>query len=435
MGTLLQALADRIGDTPTLLIVAMAFGAAAALATLAIKGGMSIVGRMRVAVSRTWLLTVGGAAAVAYIGWQVLGGGSHHAAPTEAQAQSRLSQVPVHTAVVERKPFSVVLHGLGTVQPMNIVTVRSRVDGQIENIAFTEGQMVREGELLVQIDPAPFQAALNQAIAKEAQDQASYRNAKQDLQRTSVLVPQGNATQQLLDQRVAQVAQLAAQLQADQAAIESARVQLNYTTIRSPLTGRVGFRLIDRGNIVHANDQNGMLTITQLQPISVVFTAPEQQLPAISSALKANPLKVTALSSDAKQQLGEGTLFLIDNQVDPASGTIRLKASFNNEDNALWPGLSVATRLLLQTLPDAIVVPDKAVQRGPSGLYAYVVAADGTAQMRNLKVGRIEGGDALVEEGLKAGEQIVTSGQYRLQPGAPLEILRAAEGQGSEKFD
>jgi len=205
-------------------------------------------------------------------------------------------------------------------------------------------------------------------------------------------------------------------------------VQLNYTTIRSPLTGRVGFRLIDRGNIVHANDQNGMLTITQLQPISVVFTAPEQQLPEISSALRQGRLQVTALTSDGRKVLGVGSLFLIDNQVDPASGTIRLKASFSNDDNALWPGLSVATRLLVKTLPDATVVSDQAVQRGPNGLFAYVVAADGTAQMRQLKVGRIEGGEALVENGLTVGEQVVTAGQYRLQPGAPLQILKAAEG-------
>jgi multidrug efflux system membrane fusion protein len=334
----------------------------------------------------------------------------------------------VHTGIVDRRPFPIVLNGLGTAQPLNIVTVRSRVDGQIEKVAFEEGQMVHEGDLLVQIDPAPFQAALNQAIAKEAQDQASYRNAQQDLQRTSVLVPQGNATQQLLDQRVAQVAQFAAQLQADQATIDSARVQLNYTTIRSPLTGRVGFRLIDRGNIVHANDQNGMLTITQLQPMSVIFTAPEQQLPEISGALKKGPLQVTALTSDGRKKLGVGKLFLIDNQVDAASGTIRLKASFSNDDNALWPGLSVATRLLVTTLADAIVIPDQAVQRGPNGLFTYVVAADGTAQMRPLKVGRIEDGEALVEQGLSAGEQVVTAGQYRVQPGSPLQILKAAEG-------
>ena len=427
MGAILQSMADRIGDTSTLLIAVLAFGVAAALAALAIKGCMALFGHMRISKSHTWWLA-GGAAAVAYLGWQLLAGGaSQHGAPIDAQAHGA-SRVPVHTGIVERKPFPIVLNGLGTAQPLNIVTVRSRVDGQIDKVAFEEGQMVHEGDLLVQIDPAPFQAALSQAIAKEAQDQASYRNAQQDLQRTSVLVPQGNATQQLLDQRVAQVAQLAAQLQADQAAIESARVLLNYTTIRSPLTGRVGFRLIDRGNIVHANDQNGMLTITQLQPISVVFTAPEQQLPEISSALRQGRLQVTALTSDGRKVLGVGSLFLIDNQVDPASGTIRLKASFSNDDNALWPGLSVATRLLVKTLPDATVVSDQAVQRGPNGLFAYVVAADGTAQMRQLKVGRIEGGEALVENGLTVGEQVVTAGQYRLQPGAPLQILKAAEG-------
>jgi membrane fusion protein, multidrug efflux system len=425
MGAILQTVADRIGDFSTLIVAVLGFGIAAALLALTIKGSMSILGQVRAGLSRTWWL-VAGSAVVAYLGWQLLAAPPQRGAPSDAQAQT--NHVPVHTAVVERKPFPVVLYGLGTVQPLNIVTVRSRVDGHIEKIAFEEGQMVREGDLLVQIDPAPFQATLNQAIAKEAQDQATYRNAQQDLQRTTVLVPRGDATQQLLDQRVAQVAQLAAQVQADQAAIESARVQLNYTTIKSPLTGRVGFRLIDRGNIVHANDQNAMLTITQLQPIAVVFTAPEQQLPEISTALRKGPLQVTALSSDGRKKLGVGSLFLIDNQVDSASGTIRLKASFNNDDNALWPGLSVATRLLVATLPNAIVVPDQAVQRGPNGLYAYVVAADGTAQMRKLKVGRIEEGEALVEEGLSAGEQVVTAGQYRVQPGSPLQILKAAAG-------
>ena len=347
--------------------------------------------------------------------------------PSQRQLVQSAQAAPVHVAVVGTSELPVVLNGLGTVQATNTVTVRSRVDGQIEKVGFEEGQMVHEGDLLVQIDPAPFKAALGQAVAKLAQDQASLTNAKQDLQRTSVLAKQGNATQQLLDQRTANAASLAAQVQADQAAIDSAEVQLAYTTIKSPLTGRAGFRLVDPGNIVHANDQTGILTITQLQPISVVFTAPEQQLPAINDALESGPLKVTTYSSDGKKQLGEGTLKLLDNQVDPASGTIRLKASFNNSDTALWPGLSVTTRLLVRTLKNVVVVPDAAVQRGPNGLYAYVVTPASKAELRNIKVGRIEGGLALVEQGLSPGERIVTSGHYRVQPGGPVQIVADRE--------
>ena len=370
---------------------------------------------------------------VAYLGWQHW---RPEASPKRA-LQPGQSAVPVHTGVVEKRDFPVFLNGLGTVQPTFNVTVRSRVDGQIEKVAFEEGQMVREGDLLVQIDAAPFRATLNQAIAKLAQDQASLNNAKQDLERTSTLAKQGNATQQLLDQRVANVASLTALVQADQAAIESAKVQLAYTTIKSPLTGRAGFRLVDPGNIVHANDQNGILTITQLQPISVVFTAPEQELPAINEALKSGPLSVTAYSSDARKRLGEGTLKLVDNQVDTTSGTIRLKASFDNADDALWPGLSVSTRLLVATIRHAVVVSDTAVQRGPNGLFAYVVTSAAKAELRNLKVGRIEGGQALIEQGLAPGDRIVTSGHYRVQPGAPLQVLdgRAAATPTAGKAD
>jgi len=348
-------------------------------------------------------------------------------------AEARQNGAPVHVAAVATRSFPVILNGLGTVQATNMVTVRSRVDGQIEKVGFEEGQMVREGDLLVQIDPAPFQAALDQAKAKLAQDEASLTNAKQDLQRTAVLSKQGNATQQLLDQRTANVASLTAQVQADKAAIDSAQVQLAYTTIRSPLTGRAGFRLVDPGNIVHANDQNGMLTITQLQPISVIFTAPEDQLPAINAELKLGPLKVSAFSSDGKRLLGEGTLKLLDNQVDPASGTIRMKASFDNRNNALWPGLSVTTRLLLKTLKDVVVVPDGAVQRGPNGLYVYVVSAQSRAQLRDVKVSRIEDGLALVDSGLTAGERIVTSGHYRVQPGGPVQVLDEQEAVPATK--
>jgi membrane fusion protein, multidrug efflux system len=377
-----------------------------------------------------WLLAAAACALVLIGARHLL---SRDGTPRSRAAQQAQNGAPVHVAVVETRSFPVILNGLGTVQATNTVTVRSRVDGQIEKVGFEEGQMVREGDLLVQIDPAPFQAALNQATAKLAQDEASLTNAKQDLERTAVLSKQGNATQQLLDQRTASVASLTAQVQADKAAIDSARVQLDYTTIRSPLTGRAGFRLVDPGNIVHANDQNGMLTITQLQPISVIFTAPEDQLPVINEELKSGPLKVSALSSDRKRLLGEGTLKLLDNQVDPASGTIRMKASFDNRDNALWPGLSVTTRLLVKTLNDVVVVPDAAVQRGPSGLYVYVVTAQSRAQLRQVKVGRIEGGLALVESGLAAGERIVTSGHYRVQPSGPVQVLDEQEPVAATK--
>ena len=378
--------------------------------------------RGRNGVNRAWqsVLVAVLFAAGGYFAWQhfVLQGSA-----STATARQVTVAAPVHVAAVDRRDVPVFLNGLGTVQATNSVTVRSRVDGQIDKVAFKEGQIVRQGDLLVQVDPAPYQAALDQAVAKLAQDQASLNNGKQDLQRTSTLAKKGDATQQLLDQQTANVAQLSAQVQGDQAAIEAARVQLAYTTIRSPLTGRAGFRLVDPGNIVHATDQTGMLTITQLSPISVIFTAPEDQLRAISEALKSGPLQVTALTSDGKRTLAKGTLSLIDNQVDAASGTIRLKGSFENANNALWPGLSVSTRLLVRTLHNVVAVPDTAVQRGPDGLFAFVVSQEGKAELRNLEVGPIEDGWAVIEQGLKPGERIVTSGQYRVDPGARVEIL------------
>ena len=322
-----------------------------------------------------------------------------------------------------KRDVPVFIEGLGTVQATNAVTVRSRVDGQITKIAFKEGQIVHEGDVLVQIDDAPFQAALDQATAKLAQDQASLTNAQQDLVRTKSLSKAGDATQQLLDQRTAAVAQFTAQIKADNAAIESAKVQLSYTSIRAPLTGRAGFRLVDAGNIVHASDQTGILKITQITPISVIFTAPEGELPDISSALKSGALAVTALSSAGKHPLAEGTLSLIDNEVDTASGTIRLKASFTDPDHALWPGQSVVTRLRISTIKSAVAVPDTAIQRGPNGLFAFVVTKDGKAELRDTKVGPIEDGWAVIESGLTPGDRIVTSGHYRVQPGEPVRIL------------
>jgi multidrug efflux system membrane fusion protein len=359
--------------------------------------------------------------------------GPHGRNPSAAVQPARPQPAPVRVATVEKKDFAIALTGLGTVQATNTVTVRSRVDGQILKVAFEEGQMLKEGDLLVQIDPAPFKAALDQATAKLTQDQASLKNAKQELERTIPLAKQGVSTQQILDQRTANVANLTALLEADKAAIESAKVQLAYTTIRSPLTGRAGFRQVDPGNIVHAGDQSGILTITQVQPISVVFTAPELQLPAINEALRSGALKVTALSSDGQKRLGDGTLKLVDNQVDTASGTIKLKASFPNQDNALWPGLSVTTRLLVSTARNVVVVPDNAVQRGPNGLFAYVVTSDDKAELRDLKVGRIADGQALIEQGLSAGERIITAGHYRVQPGGAVEVVEGPDRPAAAK--
>ena len=350
-----------------------------------------------------------------------------HRASQADRTGARTDQVavPVQVALAEKKDFPIYIYGLGTVQAFNSVTVRARVDGQIESIAIDEGQTVASGQPIARLDPAPFQAVLDQAIAKLAQDEANLKNAKQDLLRTQTLGKNGYATQQLLDQRVAAEAQLTAQVQADNAAIEAARVQLAYATIVAPISGVAGIRLIDVGNIVHAADQSGIITINQVQPISAVFTAPESVLPQIRAALSAGPIEVTAFASDGKTQLAVGELKLIDNQIDVASGTIRLKATFANAERKLWPGQSISTRVKTGTLKEVVVVPDAAVQRGPSGMYAYVAGPDDKAVLRTVRIGQISEGAAVVEEGLSPGERVVTAGQYRLQPGAPLAVRRA----------
>ena len=288
--------------------------------------------------------------------------------------------IPVTVVRVQKADFPVYLNGLGTVQPFRTVTVRSRVDGQIIKVAFKQGRMVKEGDTLVEIDPRPYQAALDQALSKKAQDEANLKNAKLNLDRSLSLAKKDYATQQQVDAQQAMVDQLTAQIQGDQAAIDNAQTQLSYTIIKSPLSGRAGFRLVDPGNIVHDSDQNGIVTIVQLQPISVVFTAPEENVPLINKALEeGTAVPVEALSSDGLRTLAQGQLARVNNEVDQASGTIRMKAIFENKDNVLWPGLSVSTRLLVDTLKDVIVIPDNAVQRGPNGLYTFVVGDDDKA--------------------------------------------------------
>jgi multidrug efflux system membrane fusion protein len=343
--------------------------------------------------------------------------------------------VPVTVAEAKTADFQVYLNGLGTVEPYDTVTVRSRVDGQILSVAFKQGQMVAEGDLLVQIDPRPYQAALDQAKAKKAQDEANLNNAELNLKRYSTLAAQDFASRQQLDTQAASVAQLVAQIKGDQAMIDDAQTQVTYTTIRSPLTGRVGFRLVDPGNIVHAADTTGIVTIVKLQPISVVLTATEDDVPRINAALAAGPVRVDALSSDGTRTLSQGRLAVVNNEVDQVSGTIRMKATFDNTDNALWPGLSVSTRLMVDTLKQVIVVPEDAVQRGPDGLYAFVVGADNKVAMQAIKMGPEDQGQSVVLQGLTAGQKVVTEGQYRLAQGtlvqanapAPAAVADAAQ--------
>jgi multidrug efflux system membrane fusion protein len=274
---------------------------------------------------------------------------------------------------------------------------------------------------------------LDQAVAKKKQDEASLANAKLDLQRSTKL---GDfATKQTVDTQTSTVQQLTAQITSDEASIFNAQTQLDYASIRAPISGVTGIRQVDVGNIVNAATQTGIVTIAQIEPISVIFTAPENQLPEIKQALSQHALKVTALTTDGRKVLSEGTLELINNQVDTTSGTIRLKATFANKDHALWPGLSVSTRLLVNTVKDAVVIPDDAIQHGAKGLYVYAVGDGNKAAFREVKVGQSTDGHTLVESGLTLGEHVVTSGQYRVQPGSLLTTTVASSGQTSVKAD
>jgi multidrug efflux system membrane fusion protein len=323
------------------------------------------------------------------------------------------------------------LTGLGTVQGFNTVQVRTRVDGQIDKIAFTEGQIVKDGELLASIDPRPYQATLDQAKAKKAQDEASLANANLELQRAMKL---GEfATAQRVDTQRSTVAQLTAQIAADEAAIANAQTQLDYTQVKAPITGVAGLRQVDVGNIATASSQTGIVTITQVEPISVIFTAPEDQLPYISEGQKAGALKVIAFTTDGKKTLAEGKLAVINNQVDTTSGTIRLKAVFDNKDHSLWPGQSVSTRLLVRTLKDATVVPDDAVQHSTNGLYAYTVNQDNKAEVHKIKVSYAIDGHSVVDEGLTPGQQVITGGQFKVQPGSLVSTAVASSEPGQNK--
>jgi multidrug efflux system membrane fusion protein len=380
-------------------------------------------------LSRTirWILVIAVVGLVGYFGWQRFYG-DNQAANT---AQKAPPPIRVTTAAVEKTDFPVYLLGLGNVQGFNTVLVRSRVDGQIDKIAFREGDLVKQGDLLAEIDPRPYQAALDQAKAKKAQDEANLANANLDLQRYTKL---GEfATRQQTDTQRSTVAQLTAQIAADDAAIFNTQTQLDYTQIKSPIGGVAGLRQVDIGNIVNASTQTGIVTIAQIEPIAVIFTAPEEQLPYINEGQATAPLKVIAITTDGKKPLADGVLAVVNNQVDTSSGTVRLKAVFDNKNHALWPGQSVSTRLLVKTLKGAAVVPDDAIQHGNDGLYAYVVNQDNKAELHKVKVSYSIDGRSVVDDGLSPGQQVITGGQFKVQPGSLVSTAVASSDPAQTK--
>ncbi|MDB5988206.1 MAG: efflux transporter periplasmic adaptor subunit [Nevskia sp.] len=329
--------------------------------------------------------------------------------------------VPVTVVAVQSQDVPIYLDGLGSVQAFNNATLQPQVTGQLIAVPFKEGDEVKRGDLIAQIDPRSYQAQLDQAIAKKAQDQATLVSAKLDLTRYQDLLPDGFVSKQQVDQQFAAVGADQATVQSDEAAIENARVQLSYCTIHAPFDGVVGIRQVDVGNLVQGGSSTGIVVITQIKPISVSFTLPEQALAEIRKA-DTQKLVVVAINRDNKSELARGELLAFDNQIDQTTGTIKLKATFTNGDKTLWPGQFVNVRLLVRTQKDGLTIPAPAVQRGPNGSFVYVVKPDQTVEMRSLTVAQSEDGLALIGDGLKAGEQVVTDGQYRLQPGSKITI-------------
>jgi len=376
--------------------------------------------------SRRWLargLLLLAAAAAAWVALRSATG-APPAAPKPAPA------VLATLVRVAREDVPNFLVGVGTVQPMASVTVRTRLDGQVERIGYVEGQNVKAGQVLAQLDARPLRAQLEQVQAQKARDAAQLANARLDLARYTQLIKEDAASQQMVDTQRALVAQLQAAVQTDEAQIHYARIQLGYATITAPLAGRVGARLVDPGNIIHVSDANGLVVINQIDPIAVVFTVPGDAVQAINAAGRGgHRLVVLAYARTGDALLARGELVLVNNQIDVASGTVQLKARFANAQHALWPGQYVNVRLQLGEHAQALTVPAAVVQRGPSGTYAYAVGADGKAQLRPIQVVQIQDGKAVIGKGLQAGETVVAAGQYKIKPGIAV-VAAPAPAQG-----
>ena len=340
--------------------------------------------------------------------------------------------VPVVAGVVSSHEVPLYLRGVGTVIAYNTDIVRSQIQGQLTKIAFTEGQAVRAGDLLAQIDPRPYQAQLDQMIANRDRDQAQLANAIANLGRYTELQNKGYATPQLSDTQKAQVAQLQSAIKADEALIEQAEVQLSYTRLTSPIPGITGVRQIDVGNIIHPTDPNGLVVVAQVEPISLIFTLPQSELPRIQAQMAKGSLTVIAFSQDDKIKLDEGKLLLVNNQIAQATGTIQLKATFPNAAHRLWPGQLVNARLLVDTRKDGLTIAAPAVQQGQTGSYVYVISPDGKAEVRPVTVAQISEGQALIDSGLKANETVVIDGQYRLRQDSPVRVLH---GKAAKEAD
>jgi multidrug efflux system membrane fusion protein len=346
--------------------------------------------------------------------------------------------IPVAAAPVTPKDVPVFLRGLGNVAGSNTVTVKSRVDGQLVQVNFKEGQQVKKGDLLAVIDPRPYQATLDQTKAQLAKDQAALVDANTNLERFAALVKEQVIAQQQYDTQKSQVGQIEGQIGADKAQIENAQLQLNYTHISAPIPGIVGLRLVDVGNTIHASDPTGLVVITQVEPIAVIFTLPEDAIPSVVQRMRSGELDTDAYTRDDQTKIATGKLVTINNQIDPTTGTNKFKSIFDNKDHTLWPNQFVNIRLLLETKKNALTIPVAAVQRGAQGTFVYVVKSDSTVESRPVQTSTTEGGIATVDKGLSAGETVVTDGQDKLQPGSKVAVQgaggprrQAANGQGS----
>jgi multidrug efflux system membrane fusion protein len=353
--------------------------------------------------------------------------------PSRAARPAVRPAVPVAVAIAARQDIPVYLVGIGAVQAWFTVRVHSQVDGKLEDVLFTEGQHVKKGDVLARIDPRLFQAALDQAKAKKAQDEALLVAAEKDLARDRTLIIRNAVSEQVLDQQVAKVDQLKASIAADDAAVETAQTQLDYTRITAPNDGRIGIRLVDPGNLVHASDPGGIVMLALMQPSAVVFTLPSRVLPDVRAAMGRGPVQVMAFDQNNHGELATGTLLLVDNTVDQATSTIRLKATFPNEDEKLWPGDFVNARLLVETRKDVIALPSSAVQRGPQGLFTWIVTDKNTAEPRVIEVGPNSGNLTIITAGVSDGERVVVDGQYKLQRGANVSVATGQSAAAAEK--